>query len=165
MSSQRTHFKKVGASVRVKSSTSVANVGSYARSRVKGLPFHRSQHGMDQTSHPSRPIALITEPVGMHGSDGRRFGARVPLGRHFPLSRDIRGFFHPMPTMGRRGVDGRHFSAPRLRDRGRSCGGRAGIAVVIERGSSTGPRHAPFGPGTRGGAQVVEREATRSAQP
>jgi hypothetical protein len=34
----------------------------------------------------------------MRGSDGERFGARVPLGRHFPLSRDIRGFFHPMHT-------------------------------------------------------------------
>jgi hypothetical protein len=34
----------------------------------------------------------------MRGIDGKRFGARLPLGRHFPLSRDIRGFFHTMPT-------------------------------------------------------------------
>ena len=42
----------------------------------------------------------------MRGSDGKRFDARVPLGRHFPLSRVIRGFFDAMATGGKHGVDG-----------------------------------------------------------
>ena len=59
----------------------------------------------------------------MRGSDGKRFDARVPLGRHFPLSRDIRGFFDPTATTGRRGVDGGHFSGSCRLDEGRRPGG------------------------------------------
>jgi hypothetical protein len=46
---------------------------------------------MDRTAFPPRPIALIPRPVGMRGSDGERFDARVPLGRHFrvPLYRGV----------------------------------------------------------------------------
>ena len=50
--------------------------------------FNGLTRGMDQTVYHPRPISLITEPVGMHGVDGKRFEVRIPLGRHFPLSRD-----------------------------------------------------------------------------
>ena len=67
---------------------------------------------MDRTAFPPRLIALIPRPVGMRGSDGKRFDARVPLGRHFPLSSryKLKSFFHPMAPTGRHGVDGRRLS-------------------------------------------------------
>ena len=87
----------------------------------------------------------------MRGSDGKRFDARVPLRRHFPLSRDIRGFFDLTATTGRCGVDGGHFSG--------SCRLAPRWKRLSKTASTTGPRCAPFGPGTRVGWQVVERHA------
>src|ERR1035438_867780 len=65
---------------------------------VQKSVFHRCPRGMDRTAFPPRLIALIRQPVGMRGSDGKRFDARVPLGRHFSLFSRYIGFFHPIHT-------------------------------------------------------------------
>jgi hypothetical protein len=70
----------------------------YTRSKegpntVQKSVFHRCSRGMDRTAFPPLPIALIPRLVGMHGGHGKRFDARVPLGRHFALSSRYKGHF------------------------------------------------------------------------